>query len=112
LCAGNPATDPDQTRALQAAERLRRPPLLLRGHASSTVAANTGNPVLMTSSVQRLTGGQLELRLYNPTGQPQPLALQEPNWQVVRADGQARASLPGVVQPHQIITLRQRSVAT
>jgi mannosylglycerate hydrolase len=113
LCAGNPATDPDPTRALQAAERLRRPPLLLRGHPSSTVAADTANPVLMTSSVRRIRSkdgksNQLEIRLYNPTGQPQPVALQSPNWQVVRADGQACASQPGVVQPHQIVALRQR----
>ncbi len=109
LCAGNAAAPANHTLALRAAERLRRPPVLLRGHASSRLAADTQNPVLMTSSVRRITGGQLEIRLYNPTGQPQPLALQMPNWQVVRADGQACASQPGVVQPHQIITLRQRS---
>jgi mannosylglycerate hydrolase len=106
LCAGSATADPSHTRALQAAERLRRPPLLLRGHASSTTVADTGNPVLQTSSVRCCATGALELRLWNPTGQAQPTTLSEANWQVVRADGTPTGQAPTAVPAHSIFTLR------
>jgi mannosylglycerate hydrolase len=76
--------------ALQDAQALRRPPLLLRGHGTHWLApVDIGNRLVQTSAVRRRPDGQVELRLWNPTGMAQPLALQG-------------ASVP----PHGLLTLR------
>lgn len=96
--------------ALPAAANLRRPPVLLRGHAPAWAAAvEIGNRVVQTSSVRRLADGRLELRLWNPSGQPQALALPADAWELVFADGRAHAGSVNHVPPFAIHTLRQRA---
>ena len=98
--------------ALAAAQQMRRPPLLLRGHSARWAAAvDIGNPVVMTSSVRRLASGVLELRLWNPTAEAQRLALDPGEWDVVFADGRPHAAPVDRVAPFAIHTLRQRATA-
>ena len=95
--------------ALAAAQHLRRPPLLLRGHGTDWAATvDIGNTVVMTSSVRRLAGGVLELRLWNPTAQPQTLTLDAATWEVVFADGRPHSATVNTVASCSIHTLRQR----
>ncbi len=100
--------------ALGLAEQLRRPPLVLRGHGQAWGApVDIGNPVLQTSAVRRTVQGALELRLWNPSAQPQPLMLapqpQAGEWQAVHADGRDAGPLPAWVPPQGIVTLRRRA---
>lgn len=100
--------------ALPLARRLRRPALLLRGHRAHWPAPlDIGNDVLMVSSTRRLgPDGPLELRVWNPTGSPQPLALDPAHWQAVRADGVPHpetAMQHHVVAPHALLTVRARA---
>jgi hypothetical protein len=56
--------------------------------------------------------GPLELRVWNPTGQVQPLALTPRSWQAVRADGTPLAAPTHerhAVPPHALLTLRART---
>ena len=95
--------------ALALASSLRRPALLLRGHSTAWAAGvDIGNAQVQTSSVRRLACGRLELRLWNPTHQPQTLALSAADWDVVCADGRASPAAAGTVAPCAIHTLRQR----
>ena len=95
------AADEAPQSALSAAMDLRRPPLLLRGHAATWAAPmDIGNPVVQTSSVRRLADGRLELRLWNPTGQPQPLALAADAWELVFADGRPHTGAVAVSYTH------------
>jgi mannosylglycerate hydrolase len=101
------STEPAHT-ALPAAQQMRRPPLLLRGHSAHWAGAvDIGNPVLMTSSVRRLEDGALELRLWNPTAQQQPLALDPGQWDLVYADGRPHPGPVDRLAPFAIHTLRQ-----
>lgn len=96
--------------ALSAAAALRRPPLLLRGHGNAWAApVDIGNCVVQTSSVRRLADGRLEIRLWNPTGQPQALAMPADAWELVFADGRGHAGAINSVPPFAIHTLRQRA---
>jgi len=107
------AADEAPQSALSAAMDLRRPPLLLRGHAATWAApVDIGNPVVQTSSVRRLADGRLELRLWNPTGQPQPLALAADAWELVFADGRPHTGAVDSVAAFAIHTLRQRARGT
>ena len=120
LVAGVAATQPAATLAHAAA--LRRPVLLLRGHAPAqtapAAAVDHGNDLVQTSSVRRLPDGRLELRLWNPTEQPQPLALPAGQWEAVLADGRPDPHAAPVVsaappqahclRPCGLLTLRQR----
>jgi hypothetical protein len=100
--------------ALPQARRLRRPALVLRGHrAGWPEPIEIGNAELIVSSVRRLgCDGPLELRVWNPTGQVQPLALTPRSWQAVRADGTPLAAPTHerhAVPPHALLTLRART---
>ncbi len=98
--------------ALAAAANLRRPPRLLRGHSATWAApVDIGNGVVQTSSVRRLADGRLELRLWNPTAESQPLALDADGWDVVYADGRPHTAAVNSVPPFAIHTLRQRGPA-
>ena len=98
--------------ALAAAQQMRRPPLLLRGHGARWAAAvDIGNRAVMTSSVRRLVGGVLELRLWNPTAEPQMIALDPRQWDVVFADGRPSPGPVDRVAPFAIHTVRQRASA-
>ena len=98
--------------ALAAAQQVRRPPLLLRGQGARWAAGvDIGNPVVMTSSVRRLADSVLELRLWNPTAEPQTLALDSRQWDVVYADGRPHPGRVDQVAPFAIHTLRQRAPA-
>jgi mannosylglycerate hydrolase len=124
------AADAPSHAALQAAAILRRPPLLLRGHAAMPWApVNINNTVLQTSAVRRSADGALELRVWNPTAQPQALALDASKWRAVWADGrdaggggtggagisgtdaddssQAATATRYVVPPQAMLTLRE-----
>lgn len=96
--------------ALQDAARLRRPPLLLRGHGPrrDSVPPDTGNPAVEVSAVRRLADGRLELRLWNPTPEPQPLALSVVRWQAVWADGRPSEQDLRTLPPLAMLTLRER----
>jgi dienelactone hydrolase len=100
--------------ALPQARRLRRPPLVLRGHRSRWPAPlDIGNAALVVSSVRRLGAeGPLELRLWNPTEHTQTLALAPDHWQTVRADGIPEAPAAAdrhAVGPYALLTLRARA---
>lgn len=99
--------------ALAALQALRRPALLLRGHAEpATAAVDIGNPVVQVSATRRLGDGRLELRLWNPSGEAQPLALAPAAWLAVHADGRpVAAGDAALVPPHGLLTLRERSAA-
>jgi mannosylglycerate hydrolase len=122
------AADAPSHTALQAAANLRRPPLLLRGHAKLVAAPlDIGSTVLQTSALRRGADGRLELRVWNPTPLPQALALSPSRWQAVWADGRAvlatdtqsaldnkshpaPANTPQsgyLVAPHALLTLRE-----
>lgn len=64
----------------------------------------------MTSSVRRLAGGVLELRLWNPTPEPQLLALDSSQWEAVFADGRPHPGPVNRLAPFAIHTLRQRAL--
>jgi mannosylglycerate hydrolase len=109
--------------ALQAAANLRRPPILLRGHAKPvSTPVDIGNTTLQTSALRRHAQGCLELRIWNPTPVPQTTALPMSKWQAVWADGRAlvvaldNQSHPAptnapqkvyVLAPHAMLTLRE-----
>ena len=96
--------------ALALAEALRRPPLALRGHGHAWgPPVDIGNPTLQTSAVRRTASGQLELRLWNPSPQAQPLGLSAGPWHAVFADGRPAGSLPAEVPAHGMVTLRRGS---
>ena len=95
--------------ALPMAEALRRPVLLLRGHSTRWgPTVDVGNPVLQTSAVRQAATGGLELRLWNPSDDAQPLRLNTSGWQAVFADGRDAGSVPAAVPPHGIVTLRRQ----
>ena len=95
--------------ALSAAADLRRPPLLLRGHSANWAApVDIGNRLVQVSSVRRRADGALELRLWNPTAQPQRLVLDAQGWGVVYADGRPHGGAVNLVAPFAVHTLRQR----
>ncbi|MFZ4651118.1 MAG: hypothetical protein ACOYLV_10430 [Rubrivivax sp.] len=98
LVAGVAATQP--AAALAHAAALRRPVLLLRGHAPAqagpVAAVDHGNELVQTSSVRRLPDGRLELRLWNPTEQVQPLTLHAGEWEAVLADDRPDPHAPSV----------------
>jgi hypothetical protein len=104
-----------------AALQWRRPPLLLRGHAAAWAApVDLGCAAALCSSVRRDDQGRLEIRVWNATGQAQPLALDAAQWEPLFADGRPdpRALSGGaadggalVLRPHGVLTLRQRSPA-
>lgn len=109
------AARPHQVPAL--ATHFRRPPLLLRGHGRAWApAVDLGKSEAVTSSVRRDEAGRLELRLWNPGGEPLPLDLDVMQWEAVRADGQPdpRATWTAaeprrhVLRPFGLLTLRQR----
>ena len=84
--------DTDHLALLHEAAALRQPPLLLRGHSSAWRAPlQVDNPALQVSAWRRV-GEQRELRVWNATGQPQPLA----------ADGLAASTVP----PFGIVNVR------
>ncbi len=102
--------------ALLHARRLLRPLIALRGQGGAwREGVEIGNASVQVSAVRRLPaldGAPLELRLWNPTGTAQPLALTVAAWQAVRADGTPCTDAPGTtwaVAPHALLTLRQRS---
>ena len=110
LLAQSPQAPPEQ--ALQHAAALRRPPLVLRGHAPNAArGVDIGNPAVQTSSVRRLPDGRLELRLWNPSPLPQRLVLDSAVWPPVFADGRpmTHGAGPITLPPHGIVTLRERS---
>jgi mannosylglycerate hydrolase len=101
------------------AQRFRRPLKMLRGHTSMwREGLDIGNTTLQTSSVRRL-GAQIEIRLWNPSSQPQSLALSNGfgGWTRVNADGSALdLAQTGVeslvVAPYVIATFRKPLQAT
>ena len=110
--------------ALAAAENLRRPPVVLRGHPSPETLADPvdiGAASAQVSAVRHHRGA-LELRLWNPHGEALALDLDRATWHAVRADGQALAETiddrtvdspqePGPAHhrlpPHGVLTLRR-----
>ncbi len=111
LLAGG-AAQPQQVPAL--ANHFRRPVLLLRGHGRAWAqTVDIGQPKAVTSSVRRDSDGRLELRVWNPGGEPLPLDLDATQWEAVRADGQPdpramRDRAHHVMRPFGLLTLRQR----
>jgi mannosylglycerate hydrolase len=99
---------------LNYSQRFRRPPLMFRGHTSMwNESLDIGNTTLQTSSVRRL-GAQIEIRLWNPSSQPQSLTLSNDSgvWTRVNADGSALdLAQTGVeslaVAPYAIATFRK-----
>ena len=68
---------------LREAAELRRPALVLRGHAESGVwrePVQLDNPVLQVSAFRRC-GNQLELRVWNPTAESQDLRINGAGWE-------------------------------
>jgi hypothetical protein len=112
LAGAGEAGEAAEARAPAAALAWRRPPLALRGHAAGwPQPVELGNPAVQTSAVIPQPDGRLALRLWNPTAQPQPLALEPADWEPVHADGrpdpQALALVPGriALRPRGVLTL-------
>ena len=117
------APDTPAHEALQHAQRLRRPPVALRGHARQWASElNLPSTPLQLSACRRLPDDHLEIRLWNPTQAVVTLLLPQGQWSRRRADGQpfSVADTPDAdqatvgaastdlftVRPHQLITLR------
>jgi mannosylglycerate hydrolase len=102
------AADAPSHDALQAATRLRRPLLALRGHLvlNDGPACDIGNPVVQTSAVRRLADGTVELRVWNPSDEAQALALDATQWHAVFADGRPIADNAMRLAPRSLLTLR------
>ncbi|MYN06744.1 glycoside hydrolase family 38 [Pseudoduganella aquatica] len=104
------AESPQQV--LAQALRLRRAPVLLRGHSQQwRQPFELGNPALQNAALRRMQvpasgDAELELRIWNPTGVPQELRTAGTAWRRVRADG-TPAEGGNVVAPHAIATFRR-----
>jgi hypothetical protein len=98
--------------AMTAAERFRRPPVVLRGHGlPATAGPDLATPAVHTSSVRRLGDGRLELRLWTAIPPSHEIALDPARWEAVFADGRpdpVYAANPGLCFPQRILTLRER----
>ncbi len=93
---------------LDRAAAWRRPPALLRGHASAAPHGLTlADDRLQVSSLRRVNDA-IELRLWNPTGDAVPVEL--PGWDVEAVDlaRRPRADWTGQVAPFGIATLLLR----
>ncbi len=101
-----PSAERTQT-TLDHAARLRRPALLLRGHTHRWHAPlQMNNTALQVSGLRRTANG-IELRVWNPSAQPQALAMREDGWFSVEGAGlQARA------QPHAALAVPPFGIAT
>ena len=112
---------------LQEAQAFRRPVRVLRGHAQHWGdTLNLPDTPLQLSACRRLEGGQMELRLWNPSQAAVELPLPRGAWARVYADGRAWPSVPTpgqgqapdvglsmelhTVAPHQLLTLRSTSM--
>ncbi|MGL5003980.1 MAG: hypothetical protein ACRDAM_13660 [Casimicrobium sp.] len=107
LCAASSTAERLRLARMQA-RALRKPPLKLRGtvnHAMPNVDIGTDD--VETSSVRRI-GDMLELRVWNPTGETQRLALSANEWVAVRADGATCDRAVHEVPAYSMHTLRQR----
>jgi mannosylglycerate hydrolase len=96
-------------KALAQAERFRRPPIQLRGHATCwREPIDLGNDMLQTSAVRRVAN-EIELRVWNPTDAIQTIAfnLTRSGWRRVDADGSLSALPAAMVTPYTIATLRK-----
>jgi mannosylglycerate hydrolase len=100
--------------ALQAAASLRRPLLALRGQLVLNEAppVDIGNPQVQTSALRRLADGALELRLWNPSDQPQAVALNTTQWQACFADGRPLHGHNLLIAPRSLLTLRSPACPT
>jgi mannosylglycerate hydrolase len=96
--------------AVQAATALRRPLLALRGHLPLMAGLDfdIGNTIVQTSAVRRLADGAIEMRVWNPTDEPQALSLNAAQWQAVFADGRPITDNNMRVAPRCMLTLRSR----
>jgi mannosylglycerate hydrolase len=92
--------------AFHAARLLRRPLLVLRGYATSArPSVDIGNDILQISNT-RIVADHIEIRLWNPTGEPQSIAIDTNVWRRVRADGTPLEAPVDMVAPYAIHTLR------
>ncbi len=92
--------------AFSAAQSLRRPLLLLRGHAEvSQPPIDIDNSIVQVSATRKI-GDAVELRIWNPSAQPQKLALTSELCSAYRADGTPLNDTTLIVAPHAILTLR------
>lgn len=93
---------------LDRAAAWRRPPALLRGHASAAPHGLTLSDDRLQVSSLRLVDDAIELRLWNPTGDAVPVAL--PGWRAEAVDlaRRPRADWAGQVAPFGIATLLLR----
>jgi mannosylglycerate hydrolase len=96
--------------AFGAARSLRRPLLVLRGHAEkSLLAIDIGNATLQVSAI-RVVGDEIELRLWNPTSIAQKITTTPDAWRAHRVDNSQQDFAADTIGPHAVVTLRaQRS---
>ncbi len=88
---------------LASAEAFRRPPFALHGHTTRWRAAlDLGNTHVRLSAL-RTVGEARELRVWNPTGAPQTVAL-GPAWLRIHADGRGRSGARCEIAPHALAT--------
>ncbi|MCG9597101.1 glycoside hydrolase family 38 [Vibrio sp. Isolate25] len=88
----------------QRAELLRYSPFMVKGHSTNwNTPVRLINHALQVSCVRRI-GEELEVRVWNPSGQEQPLSLDK-DYRVVNFIGEEQG-FQSHIQPKQILTLR------
>jgi mannosylglycerate hydrolase len=92
-------------RALQHARQLRRPLLVLRGHAPPAQGIDIGNDIVQVSATRRV-GDDVEIRIWNPTAVAQRIVLDGGEWRAVTADGRTASRDPRLVPPLSMHTAR------
>lgn len=88
----------------QRAEQVRYTPFMVKGHSDKwRKPVRLNNASLQVSCVRRIEN-ELEIRVWNPSVQPQPIALSE-QYRVVNFVGEEQA-FQSSIKPNQILTLR------
>jgi mannosylglycerate hydrolase len=106
------SADIAEEQALVYASVFRKSPVMLRGHTDQwRNSIEIGNPHLQLSSLRRIEN-EIEMRLWNPTSNVQPILLDSAGWQRVLANGAAIDAPISIVEPHEIVTLRCHINAT